>query len=176
MDHKSLGALLYSSLPPASDPISPSKPTLSCYPHSSTLSHTQPQCCFWKSPNIQVCFYLRAFAHDFKKNPSCTQNSHPCGSVHFLQTGPLLKSHLMGNFPGSPVAKTLHFNAERTISILGWEIKIPHGTGVSKKKKKSLISPLRASLAIWSKQKSLHLSLLFLAMSFLIELPIRIYV
>ena len=66
-------------------------------------------------------------------------------------------------------------NGERTISTLGWETKIPHGTGVSKKKK-SLISPLRAFLAIWSKEKSLYLSLLFLVMSFLIELPIRIYV
>ena len=102
-------ALLYSSLPPASDPTSPSKPIWSCYLHSRTLSHIQPQCCFWKSPSIQVCFYRRAFVHDFLKNPSRAQNFHPHGSAHFLQMGPLLKSHLTGNLPGSPVAKTLYF-------------------------------------------------------------------
>ena len=68
-------------------------------------------------------------------------------------------------------------NAERTVSILGWETKIPHGMGVSKKKtQNSLISPLRSFLDIWSKKKSLHLSLLFPVMSFLTELSIRLYV
>ena len=47
---------------------------------------------------------------------------------------------------------------------------------LKKTKQNSLISPLRSFLDIWSKKKYLHLSLLFPVMSFLTELPIRLYV
>ena len=59
-------------------------------------------------------------------------------SPHTSQNGHHHQKVQIGDFPGSPVVKNLHFHCGGTGSIPGWGTKNPHATQCGQKKKKSL--------------------------------------
>ena len=48
-----------------------------------------------------------------------------------------IQKQVVGDFPGGPVVKTLHFQGRSTGLIPGWGTKIPHAVQLQKKKKKA---------------------------------------